>query len=113
MPVGYAHCKMTSISSNLNLSRTNLLFLDKEVPFYWGYGHSIKHQRYGPDYHKDKWRGLKKRRTRRSVSKRSYVETLVVADKQMVVYHGQQQLEPYILTVMNIVRFLFSYLLIF
>ena len=49
-----------------------------------------------------KWR---RKRHKRSVSKENYVETLVVADKTMIAYHGKQEIEPYILTVMNIVSF--------
>ena len=49
------------------------------------------------------WR---RRRRRRSVSVERYVETLVVADKQMVAYHGKGDIEPYVLTVMNIVSLL-------
>ena len=46
------------------------------------------------------WR---RKRHKRSVSKEHYVETLVVVDKTMIAYHGKQEIEPYILTVMNIV----------
>ena len=31
------------------------------------------------------------------------METLVVVDKMMVGYHGKDEIEPYVLTVMNIV----------
>ncbi|KAF4072609.1 hypothetical protein AMELA_G00265060 [Ameiurus melas] len=41
---------------------------------------------------------------KRSVSRERYVETLVVADKMMVSYHGRRDIEQYILAVMNIVR---------
>lgn len=44
-----------------------------------------------------------KRRTKRSYSREHFVETLVVVDKMMVNYHGKQQIEPYVLTIMNIV----------
>lgn len=44
------------------------------------------------------------RRQRRSVSVERFVETLVVADKMMVGYHGRKDIEHYILSVMNIVR---------
>lgn len=40
---------------------------------------------------------------KRSVSRERYVETLVVADKMMVAYHGRRDIEQYILAVMNIV----------
>lgn len=42
-------------------------------------------------------------RRRRSVSSERFVETLVVADKMMVGYHGRKDIEHYILSVMNIV----------
>lgn len=42
---------------------------------------------------------------KRSVSRERYVETLVVADKMMVGYHGRRDIEQYILAVMNVVSF--------
>eukprot|EP00062_Callorhinchus_milii_P015591 gi/632966002/ref/XP_007899177.1/ PREDICTED: A disintegrin and metalloproteinase with thrombospondin motifs 10 [Callorhinchus milii] len=45
---------------------------------------------------------------KRSVSREHYVETLVVADKMMVGYHGRREIEQYILSVMNIVAKLFQ-----
>jgi hypothetical protein len=51
---------------------------------------------------KNKWR-KKRRRRKRSTSEENYVEMMVVADKEMVAYHGKQRLESYILTIMNIV----------
>ncbi|XP_054444611.1 A disintegrin and metalloproteinase with thrombospondin motifs 7 [Pteronotus mesoamericanus] len=42
-----------------------------------------------------------------SVSKERWVETLVVADAKMVEYHGQPQVESYVLTIMNIVAGIF------
>uniref|UniRef100_A0A8C5K4W0 ADAM metallopeptidase with thrombospondin type 1 motif 7 n=1 Tax=Jaculus jaculus TaxID=51337 RepID=A0A8C5K4W0_JACJA len=47
------------------------------------------------------------RREQRSVSKEKWVETLVVADAKMVEYHGQPQVERYVLTIMNMVAGLF------
>ncbi|XP_061658085.1 A disintegrin and metalloproteinase with thrombospondin motifs 6 isoform X4 [Syngnathoides biaculeatus] len=47
------------------------------------------------------------RRTRRSISTERFVETLVVADKMMVGYHGRKDIEHYILSVMNIVAKLY------
>ncbi|XP_064186122.1 A disintegrin and metalloproteinase with thrombospondin motifs 10 [Anguilla rostrata] len=44
---------------------------------------------------------------KRSVAQERYVETLVVADKMMVGYHGRRDIEQYILAVMNIVAKLF------
>ncbi|XP_067289939.1 A disintegrin and metalloproteinase with thrombospondin motifs 6 isoform X2 [Pseudorasbora parva] len=46
-------------------------------------------------------------RQRRSVSSERFVETLVVADKMMVGYHGRKDIEHYILSVMNIVAKLY------
>ncbi|MEJ1269870.1 myosin IE [Cricetulus griseus] len=43
---------------------------------------------------------------KRSVSRERYVETLVVADKMMVAYHGRRDVEQYVLAIMNITRFL-------
>ena len=45
-----------------------------------------------------------RRRYQRSVSKEKWVETLVVADTKMVEYHGQPNVESYVLTIMNMVR---------
>ncbi|CAH1774293.1 unnamed protein product [Owenia fusiformis] len=49
----------------------------------------------------NRWRG------KRSVSDERHVETLVVVDKTMVDYHGQDEVEPYILTILNIVAKLY------
>ncbi|XP_018600208.1 A disintegrin and metalloproteinase with thrombospondin motifs 6 [Scleropages formosus] len=46
-------------------------------------------------------------RQKRSVSSERFVETLVVADKMMVGYHGRKDIEHYILSVMNIVAKLY------
>ncbi|XP_069898882.1 A disintegrin and metalloproteinase with thrombospondin motifs 7 [Dipodomys merriami] len=45
----------------------------------------------------------------RSVSREKWVETLVVADSKMVEYHGQPQVESYVLTIMNMVASLFHH----
>lgn len=74
----------------------------------WSFNEILKPHHYG--YHnKDKWRGTKRRRSKRSISKEKHVETLVVVDKMMVGYHGHQEIEPYVLTVMNIVSTLLSH----
>lgn len=60
----------------------------------------LKHQR-------EHWeQRQQKRRQQRSISKEKWVETLVVADSKMVEYHGQPQVESYVLTIMNMVRLL-------
>ncbi|XP_072593608.1 A disintegrin and metalloproteinase with thrombospondin motifs 7 [Vulpes vulpes] len=48
-----------------------------------------------------------RRLSQRSVSREKWVETLVVADAKMVEYHGQPQVESYVLTIMNMVAGLF------
>uniref|UniRef100_A0A8D2L4F7 ADAM metallopeptidase with thrombospondin type 1 motif 12 n=1 Tax=Varanus komodoensis TaxID=61221 RepID=A0A8D2L4F7_VARKO len=45
--------------------------------------------------------------SRRSISRERWVETLVVADSKMIEYHGSENVEPYILTIMNMVAGLF------
>ncbi|XP_037367288.2 LOW QUALITY PROTEIN: A disintegrin and metalloproteinase with thrombospondin motifs 7 [Talpa occidentalis] len=57
-----------------------------------------------PEPRREQWQ---QRRQQRSVSKEKWVETLVVADAKMVEYHGQPQVESYVLTVMNMVAGLF------
>uniref|UniRef100_A0A8D0KQA3 ADAM metallopeptidase with thrombospondin type 1 motif 7 n=1 Tax=Strix occidentalis caurina TaxID=311401 RepID=A0A8D0KQA3_STROC len=52
----------------------------------------------------------RKRRIRqRSISKEKWVETLVVADTKMIEYHGSENIEKYVLTVMNMVAGLFHH----
>lgn len=50
------------------------------------------------------------RRQKRSISTERFVETLVVADKMMVGYHGRKDIEHYILSVMNIVSLIPLYI---
>ncbi|XP_018122012.1 A disintegrin and metalloproteinase with thrombospondin motifs 12 isoform X2 [Xenopus laevis] len=45
--------------------------------------------------------------SQRSVSKERWVETLVVADTKMIGYHGSNNVESYIFTIMNMVAGLF------
>ncbi|XP_025774443.1 A disintegrin and metalloproteinase with thrombospondin motifs 7 [Puma concolor] len=57
---------------------------------------------------RQQWRRQRPRRLhQRSVSREKWVETLVVADTKMVEYHGQPQVESYVLTIMNMVAGLF------
>ncbi|ELU06437.1 hypothetical protein CAPTEDRAFT_141382, partial [Capitella teleta] len=60
-----------------------------------------------PKSYHDKWKTKRRRRRRRSVSEGNYVEMMVVADREMVAYHGKQHIESYILTIMNIVANLY------
>ncbi|XP_069079052.1 A disintegrin and metalloproteinase with thrombospondin motifs 7 [Pleurodeles waltl] len=59
---------------------------------------------------RESWEAKQKKRQKRpqrSISKEKWVETLVVADTKMVEYHGTDNVEHYILTVMNMVAGLF------
>ncbi|XP_015273981.1 PREDICTED: A disintegrin and metalloproteinase with thrombospondin motifs 7 [Gekko japonicus] len=59
---------------------------------------------------RERWEQKQPRRRQikqRSVSKEKWVETLVVADTKMVEYHGSENVEKYVLTVMNMVAGLF------
>ncbi|NWZ55719.1 ATS7 metalloproteinase, partial [Haliaeetus albicilla] len=51
----------------------------------------------------------KRRIKQRSISKEKWVETLVVADTKMIEYHGRENIEKYVLTVMNMVAGLFHH----
>ena len=42
-------------------------------------------------------------RSQRSVSRERWVETMVVADSKLIDYHGQDNVESYIFTIMNMV----------
>lgn len=48
--------------------------------------------------------GRARPRPRRSVSKERWVETMVVADAKLIEYHGSDNVESYIFTIMNMVR---------
>lgn len=43
-------------------------------------------------------------RSKRSVSRERWVETMVVADSKLIEYHGNDNVESYIFTIMNMVR---------
>ncbi|KAG8200338.1 hypothetical protein JTE90_028520 [Oedothorax gibbosus] len=55
----------------------------------------------------DEWKMKMRGRRKRSVSSERNVETLVVADKMMVDYYSEEDIETYILTVMNMVSSLY------
>lgn len=46
-------------------------------------------------------------RSQRSVSRERWVETMVVADSKLIEYHGSENVESYIFTIMNMVRTFF------
>lgn len=55
---------------------------------------------------RERWEQKQHRRRRlkqRSISREKWVETLVVADTKMVQFHGSDNIEKYVLTVMNMV----------
>ena len=61
-------------------------------------------------YERHRQRGKKKttdyqRRRKRSVSSEKHVETLVVVDPVMMNYYFNEDMETYVLTIMNIVSF--------
>ncbi|XP_056136294.1 A disintegrin and metalloproteinase with thrombospondin motifs 12 [Lampris incognitus] len=47
------------------------------------------------------------RRSQRSVSRERWVETMVVADSKLIEYHGSDNVESYIFTIMNMVAGIF------
>ncbi|NXL46011.1 ATS7 metalloproteinase, partial [Podilymbus podiceps] len=61
---------------------------------------------------RERWEQKQHRKRRikpRSISKEKWVETLVVADTKMIEYHGSENIEKYVLTVMNMVAGLFHH----
>ncbi|NWI49068.1 ATS7 metalloproteinase, partial [Calyptomena viridis] len=61
---------------------------------------------------RERWEQRQQRRRRirqRSISREKWVETLVVADTKMVEFHGSDNIEKYVLTVMNMVAGLFHH----
>ncbi|NXC98668.1 ATS7 metalloproteinase, partial [Certhia familiaris] len=61
---------------------------------------------------RERWERRQSRRRRikqRSISREKWVETLVVADTKMVEFHGSDNIEKYVLTVMNMVAGLFHH----
>ncbi|KAI0211142.1 A disintegrin and metalloproteinase with thrombospondin motifs 6 [Lamellibrachia satsuma] len=112
---GYDHIvyKKSAIKSKHNESHCGVEDPSGTTTHWWmsqsslGDVHTTRARRHGNHQHKDKWRETPRRRSRRSVSKENTVELLVVVDKTMVGYHGSSEIEPYILTVMNIVANLY------
>lgn len=47
--------------------------------------------------------GQARPRSQRSVSRERWVETMVVADSKLIEYHGSDNVESYIFTIMNMV----------
>ncbi|XP_013409605.1 A disintegrin and metalloproteinase with thrombospondin motifs 6 [Lingula anatina] len=98
-----SHCGVKDHQdSHLHSHESHSNHIHNAITPLWAQGLQLKPHHYG--YHnKDNW----KSRRRRSVSRERHVETLVVVDKMMVGFHGQQEIEPYVLTIMNIVAKLY------
>ncbi|MEQ2193695.1 hypothetical protein XENOCAPTIV_010327, partial [Xenoophorus captivus] len=65
------------------------------------------------EWEREHWRGEAQvqSRSQRSVSRERWVETMVVADSKLIEYHGSENVESYIFTIMNMVEnFCFSVL---
>lgn len=91
-------CIFTNISNILEICRTSPLSSVYHIDSL-GTSQKLELQR-------EKWerKNLPSRSlSRRSISKERWVETLVVADTKMIEYHGSENVESYILTIMNMV----------
>ncbi|XP_059845640.1 A disintegrin and metalloproteinase with thrombospondin motifs 12-like [Hypanus sabinus] len=63
-----------------------------------------------PERLRERWEGIHRKGRRisqRSISKERWVETLVVADTEMIEYHGSENVQSYIFTIINMVASLF------
>lgn len=69
-------------------------------------GDSVQAEREREEWEREQQRGGGQAglRTQRSVSKERWVETMVVADSKLIEYHGSDNVESYIFTIMNMVR---------
>lgn len=70
---------------------------------------SIQVDREREEWEREQQRGedLAGSRLRRSVSRERWVETMVVADSKLIEYHGSDNVESYIFTIMNMVAGIF------
>ncbi|XP_069780132.1 A disintegrin and metalloproteinase with thrombospondin motifs 12 isoform X2 [Narcine bancroftii] len=63
-----------------------------------------------PERQRERWEETHRKRRRisqRSISKERWVETLVVADTKMIDYHGSENIQAYVFTIINMVASLF------
>ncbi|XP_051890079.1 A disintegrin and metalloproteinase with thrombospondin motifs 12-like [Pristis pectinata] len=63
-----------------------------------------------PERQRERWEEIHRKGRRisqRSISKERWVETLVVADTKMIEYHGSENVQSYIFTIINMVASLF------
>lgn len=69
-------------------------------------GNSVQVEREGEEWEREQQReeDQPQSRSQRSVSRERWVETMVVADSKLIEYHGSDNVESYIFTIMNMVR---------
>lgn len=69
-------------------------------------GDSVRVEREREEWEREQQRGedQPQSRSQRSVSRERWVETMVVADSKLIEYHGSDNVESYIFTIMNMVR---------
>lgn len=67
---------------------------------------SVQLEREREEWEREQQRGggQARPRSQRSVSKERWVESMVVADSKLIEYHGSDNVESYIFTIMNMVR---------
>lgn len=65
---------------------------------------SIQAEREREEWEREQQRAGARARNHRSVSRERWVETMVVADSKLIEYHGSDNVESYIFTIMNMVR---------
>lgn len=65
---------------------------------------SVLVEREREEWETEQQRGEGQTRSQRSVSRERWVETMVVADSKLIEYHGSDNVEAYIFTIMNMVR---------
>ncbi|XP_019744003.1 A disintegrin and metalloproteinase with thrombospondin motifs 12 isoform X2 [Hippocampus comes] len=68
-------------------------------------GDSVRLEREREEWERE--HGPAQSRSRRSVSRERWVETMVVADSKLIDYHGSDNVESYIFTIMNMVAGIF------
>ncbi|XP_061585512.1 A disintegrin and metalloproteinase with thrombospondin motifs 12 [Cololabis saira] len=69
---------------------------------------SVQAEEEREEWEREQQRGFQGRsRAQRSVSKERWVETMVVADSKLIEYHGSDNVESYIFTIMNMVAGIF------
>lgn len=70
---------------------------------------SLQVEKEREEWEREQQREEAQSRSQRSVSRERWVETMVVADSKLIEYHGSENVESYIFTIMNMVRNYFFY----